>query len=87
MALICTAAACKKEEPPSSAATLSSSAPAGSATPSVAASAAAADPATATGDVQVGKPPPDFTATAQDGTVVHLAALKGKPVVVYFYPK
>ncbi|MEO8875823.1 MAG: peroxiredoxin, partial [Polyangiaceae bacterium] len=81
------AAACKKEEPPSSAATLSASAPAGSVTPSAAASAAAVDPAAATGDVQVGKPPPDFTATAQDGTVVHLAALKGKPVVVYFYPK
>ncbi len=38
-------------------------------------------------DDLVGKPAPDFTATAQDGTVVHIAALKGKPVVVYFYPK
>jgi peroxiredoxin Q/BCP len=38
-------------------------------------------------DDLVGKPAPDFTATAQDGTVVHVAALKGKPVVVYFYPK
>jgi peroxiredoxin Q/BCP len=35
----------------------------------------------------VGAPPPDFTATAQDGSTVHLAALKGKPTVVYFYPK
>jgi thioredoxin-dependent peroxiredoxin len=35
----------------------------------------------------VGSLPPDFTTTAQDGTPVHLAALKGKPVVVYFYPK
>jgi thioredoxin-dependent peroxiredoxin len=44
-------------------------------------------PATATGDLAVGQPPPDFTTTAQDGTSVHLAALKGKPAVVYFYPK
>ena len=40
-----------------------------------------------TGDVAVGKAPPDFSAQAQNGTDVHLAALKGKPVVVYFYPK
>jgi peroxiredoxin Q/BCP len=40
-----------------------------------------------TAQVGVGKPPPDFTAKAHDGTEVHLAALKGKPVVIYFYPK
>jgi peroxiredoxin Q/BCP len=34
-----------------------------------------------------GAPPPDFAATASDGTRIHLAALRGKPVVVYFYPK
>jgi thioredoxin-dependent peroxiredoxin len=45
-----------------------------------------AAPADAT-DPLVGKPAPDFTAAAQDGSQVHLAALKGKPVVVYFYPK
>jgi peroxiredoxin Q/BCP len=39
------------------------------------------------GDPLVGTPAPDFTATAQDGSNVHVAALKGKPVVVYFYPK
>jgi thioredoxin-dependent peroxiredoxin len=38
-------------------------------------------------DDLVGKPAPDFTATAQDGTPVHLAAWKGKRVVLYFYPK
>jgi len=38
-------------------------------------------------DDLVGKPAPDFKGTAQDGTPVHLAALKGKRVVVYFYPK
>ncbi|HEX3771079.1 MAG TPA: peroxiredoxin [Polyangiaceae bacterium] len=59
-------------------------APVASAVPdtSAAASAAAAAP-----DDLVGKPAPDFTGTAQDGTSVHLAALRGKHVVVYFYPK
>lgn len=38
-------------------------------------------------DPLVGKPAPDFTATAQDGSAVHLAALRGKPVILYFYPK
>jgi peroxiredoxin Q/BCP len=40
-----------------------------------------------TGDALVGNLAPDFTATAHDGTVFHLAALRGKPVVLYFYPK
>lgn len=56
----------------------------------------AATPATATAASPVGQAPvdglvgqeaPDFTATAQDGTSVHLSALRGKRVVVYFYPK
>jgi peroxiredoxin Q/BCP len=38
-------------------------------------------------EITVGKAPPDFSATAYDGTRLHLAELKGKPVVVYFYPK
>jgi peroxiredoxin Q/BCP len=38
-------------------------------------------------DDLVGKPAPDFTQTAHDGTVVQLSKLRGKPVVVYFYPK
>jgi peroxiredoxin Q/BCP len=38
-------------------------------------------------DPLVGKVAPDFTATAQDGAKVRVAALKGKPVVIYFYPK
>jgi peroxiredoxin Q/BCP len=50
-------------------------------------SSSAPAPASALDDDLVGKPAPDFSATAQDGTPVHLAALKGKPVVVYFYPK
>lgn len=36
--------------------------------------------------VAVGSPAPDFTLPTDQGEV-SLAALKGKPVVVYFYPK
>jgi thioredoxin-dependent peroxiredoxin len=72
-------------------ATSSSTAPAPpAATPAPAAASAASAAPSAAPDVAddlVGKPAPDFTATAQDGTSVHLAALKGKRVVVYFYPK
>jgi peroxiredoxin Q/BCP len=34
-----------------------------------------------------GTPAPDFTAPASDGSTVRLSALKGKVVVLYFYPK
>lgn len=62
--------------------------PQGSASAAATASQGAAA-ATATGSVDslVGQPAPDFTATGQDGTEFHLAAQKGKSVVVYFYPK
>ena len=34
-----------------------------------------------------GQPAPDFTAKNQDGKEIHLADLKGKYVLLYFYPK
>jgi peroxiredoxin Q/BCP len=37
--------------------------------------------------VEAGQPAPDFTLTADDGRQVHLADLRGAPVVLYFYPK
>lgn len=37
--------------------------------------------------VEEGKKAPDFTLAADDGTKVKLSQLRGKPVVVYFYPK
>jgi peroxiredoxin Q/BCP len=37
--------------------------------------------------VQTGDEAPDFTLPDQDGNAVHLADLRGKNVVVYFYPK
>jgi peroxiredoxin Q/BCP len=36
--------------------------------------------------VEEGQAAPDFELQADDGTTVHLAALRGKPVVLYFYP-
>jgi peroxiredoxin Q/BCP len=65
--------------------------PAGSAAtaaPTATGSTAASAPAPTEGaENLVGKPAPDFTASAQDGSTVHLGALKGKTVVLYFYPK
>jgi peroxiredoxin Q/BCP len=37
--------------------------------------------------IQVGEPAPDFTARATDGRTLHLAELRGRPVVLYFFPK
>ncbi len=52
-----------------------------------AAPAQVATTAPASSEIAVGQPAPDFTATDQDGKPLHLAELKGHPVVVYFYPK
>jgi len=37
--------------------------------------------------VEIGQPAPDFTLPDQDGHEVTLSAQKGKPVVLYFYPR
>ena len=34
-----------------------------------------------------GDPAPEFTATSYDGRDVNLADLRGKKVLLYFYPK
>jgi len=34
-----------------------------------------------------GKPAPDFELTSDKGETVRLSELRGKPVVLYFYPK
>jgi peroxiredoxin Q/BCP len=44
-------------------------------------------PAPNTTELTVGKSAPDFDLTASDGTKLSLKSLKGKPVVLYFYPK
>jgi thioredoxin-dependent peroxiredoxin len=38
-------------------------------------------------DLQPGDPAPGFTLPADDGSTVSLANLRGRPVVLYFYPK
>lgn len=35
----------------------------------------------------VGQPAPAFEAPTDAGTTISLAALRGRPVVLYFYPK
>jgi peroxiredoxin Q/BCP len=37
--------------------------------------------------VEEGKPAPEFELTSDSGETVSLASLRGKPVVLYFYPK
>jgi peroxiredoxin Q/BCP len=37
--------------------------------------------------VEEGKPAPDFTLTSDSGEDVTLSSFRGKPVVLYFYPK
>jgi thioredoxin-dependent peroxiredoxin len=37
--------------------------------------------------VEQGKPAPDFELRDEDGKLVKLSSLRGRPVVVYFYPK
>jgi thioredoxin-dependent peroxiredoxin len=37
--------------------------------------------------IRVGEPAPDFNVKASTGASVSLSALKGKRVVLYFFPK
>ena len=57
-----------------------------SATGSSAAIGASPSPA-AGGELAAGQPAPDFSAKAHDGMDIKPSALKGKHVVLYFYPK
>ena len=77
--------ACNREAPAAT-----SSAPAALPAASAASVTAAPAPTSAAATsslLAVGAQVPDVSATAQDGKVVNLRALKGKPLVVYFYPK
>lgn len=57
------------------------------AAPTQGAAAATGTTVAATSEVAVGKPPPDFNVKDHTGADLKLSALKGKPVVIYFYPK
>src|SRR5450432_2225584 len=70
---------------PSAAAAPPSTAPALNASAAPALAAPSAEPASTL--LAVGAEVPDVSALTQDGKTVHLRALKGKPLVVYFYPK
>ena len=37
--------------------------------------------------IEEGKPAPDFELKSDSGDTVKLSELRGKPVVLYFYPK
>ena len=51
------------------------------------ASPSAASPAPAPALLAVGSPAPDIQAVAHNGETVKLSGFKGRPVIVYFYPK
>jgi thioredoxin-dependent peroxiredoxin len=93
LALLALAACTPASPPPADPATGSAPASAASLSPAPPPIAAASSPAPTpaavapSSDPLVGQPAPDFTATAQDGSSVHIAALSGKKVIVYFYPK
>lgn len=62
---------------------------AGDTQPAAGAQAAAGTPTAvaSTSELTVGSPAPDVDLTLQDGKSVSLSSLKGKQVVLYFYPK
>ncbi len=37
--------------------------------------------------IEEGKPAPDFELSSDSGETIKLSELRGKPVVLYFYPK
>jgi thioredoxin-dependent peroxiredoxin len=86
----CSRPAIVESNPPAASAT-----PAPSAAPPLASATAAPDTSAAAVPsavpastlLAVGSEVPDVSAVSQDGKTVKLRALKGKPVVVYFYPK
>ena len=63
--------------------------PSGKEAPAAAAPTTAPAPAPAPAAVPLteGSVAPDFEMAAHDGTTVKISALKGKPIVLYFYPK
>ena len=70
---------CGRESPPP--------APTTSAAPAASNETAAKATAPGSAEIAIGKPAPDFSAKAHDGAAIQPSALKGKHVVLYFYPK
>ncbi|HEY1959149.1 MAG TPA: peroxiredoxin [Polyangiaceae bacterium] len=57
------------------------------ATPTAATATATSATPTEAAPIAEGQPAPAFSVTASDGTKIDSAALAGKPIVLYFYPK
>jgi peroxiredoxin Q/BCP len=92
VAMLCAgASACQKDQgttPPSPETVTQSAKPATSTAAPTTPTSAAATPATAsTTELKEGDDAPALTLTLQDGKTLPLSSLKGKQVVVYFYPK
>lgn len=75
--LVLALAACSKEKTETTAAITSAGA----------AAATAGQGNTKTTELAVGSEAPDFSAKSHDGKDVRLSGFRGRPVVVYFYPK
>jgi peroxiredoxin Q/BCP len=81
-------AGCNRESPAASSSSQASSPATALPTASAVVAPTAAPAATALASLlPIGADVPDVTAPAQDGKLVNLRALKGKPLIVYFYPK
>jgi peroxiredoxin Q/BCP len=81
--------ACSHPEAAASSPSSASANPAPAATTVMAAPSAAAAPATEAAStlLAVGSQVPDVSAVEQGGKTIKLRELKGKPLIVYFYPK
>ena len=58
-----------------------------SAAPGASTESAAKTTASGSAEIALGKPAPDFSTQAHDGAAIQPSALRGKHVVLYFYPK
>ncbi len=85
LGLALAAQGCAKEQ--TNGGTSTTDAPQASAAPSASAATTAATPPTDGAEPMLGKAAPAFSVTASDGTKIDSAAMKGKPIVLYFYPK
>jgi peroxiredoxin Q/BCP len=90
VAVLCAGAtACQKDQAttPPAPETVTHSAKPSAPTAPASASAAPADVTTSSTELKEGDPAPAITLMLQDGKSIPLSSLKGKQVVVYFYPK